>query len=253
MTKDITVAVIGNTFLNADALRRTLKNIDCKEVITFSPEPIDPYALHIPLVSSFSRDDFSLFSLKNLWAHIRTEHVLLVHYDAQAVKKEFWTDDFLNYDYIGAPWPEEYSWIQPHERVGNGGFSLRSRKLLEALKDPEIKIVPGNDRTENEDAVICQSARQLLIDKYQINFAPVDVAHQFSQELCLDRQGQTFGFHGLWNLPFYLSEDEIIYYLENTKQEYWSLDRAQMFWNNCLTNNCQNVLQYIKDNFISKQ
>lgn len=247
--KDITVAVIGNSKFNDRALERTLSVIDCKKVLTFTTEVIHPTATHIPVKDNFSRSDFNLFCLKNLWPFIDTEHVLLVHYDAIAVNKDFWTDDFLKYDYIGAPWPGDYSWIKPEERVGNGGFSLRSKKLLEALKDFEIKSSEGNDRTENEDAVICQTYRQFLKENYKINFAPIDVAHKFSQELC-NMQGKTFGFHGLWNMPYYFNEDEIILYLNEIKKDYWSQDRIDIFLNYCAMTGCHKVLKFINENFV---
>lgn len=247
--KDITVVVIGDSKFNDRALERTLSVINCKKVLTFTSIPLITNAVHIPIVRNFTRDDFSLFCLKNLWPFIDTEHVLLVHYDAIAINRHFWTDDFLKFDYIGAPWPSEYSWIEPHERVGNGGFSLRSKKLLEALKDSEIKIVRGNDRTENEDAVICQSYRQLLEEKYKINFAPIEIAHKFSQELC-NQNGNTFGFHGLWNMPFYFEEDEIILYLQEIKKEYWSQDRINMFLKYCHLKNCNKVFDFINKNLV---
>src|ERR1700687_3454326 len=42
-----------------------------------------------------------------------------------------WREEFLGCDYIGAQW----FWHDDAMRVGNGGFSLRSRKLLLALQD----------------------------------------------------------------------------------------------------------------------
>jgi hypothetical protein len=64
----------------------------------------------------------------------------VVQYDGMAANKMHWSDDYYNYDYIGAPWPDRFTWIRPEEKVGNGGFSLRSMKLIEALRDPFIKF-----------------------------------------------------------------------------------------------------------------
>jgi hypothetical protein len=34
-----------------------------------------------------------------------TEFAILVHEDGFIVNPECWSDEFLKYDYIGAPWP----------------------------------------------------------------------------------------------------------------------------------------------------
>ena len=52
---------------------------------------------------------------------------------------------FFDYDYIGAPWPNNFV-----NRVGNGGFSLRSKKFLElTAKIPYNKI--GHKEFDAED------------------------------------------------------------------------------------------------------
>lgn len=230
----ITAVIIGNNNheFSRFAIEKTLKAVECQEVITFSDRIINDDYTFIPLCNGFNRDDFSYFCLKNLWAHVRTDFVLILHYDGMAVNKEYWSDEYFDYDYIGAPWPESYTWVRPEERVGNGGFTLRSMKLLNALRDPGIFSIMGNDRTENEDAVICQSGRQLLVEKYGIKFAPIELADQFSHE-CNNFTGKTLGFHGLWNMPLYCSEEETLFYVNGIPGRYWSPDRRQMFFDNC--------------------
>jgi hypothetical protein len=48
-----------------------------------------------------------------------------------------WRDAFLEYDYIGA------SWLQFDD--GNGGFSLRTRRLMELCRDPAFVPVHPED------------------------------------------------------------------------------------------------------------
>jgi hypothetical protein len=234
MSKSITLAIISsihNDFAKI-SLDKTLAAVDCQEVITFTDKPVSQNYKHVAIRQDFSHSDYSYFCLKNLWAFIETDFVLIVQYDGMAVKREFWTDEFLNYDYIGAPWPQSFDWISPHELVGNGGFSLRSRKLLDALRDPDVIIARGNMRTENEDAVICQSSHQLLTGKYGITYAPLSVAEQFSQE-CIGGPGNTLGFHGLWNMPYYFSEEEVCYMLRELPIQYWDNYRLKVFLDNC--------------------
>ena len=39
-----------------------------------------------------------------LHKHIKTSHCLFVHDDSWVLNPESWDDDWLEYDYIGAPW-----------------------------------------------------------------------------------------------------------------------------------------------------
>ena len=55
--------------------------------------------------------------------------MLLIQWDGYVVNPEAWDPAFLGCDYLGAKW----YWHDDGMRVGNGGFSLRSRRLLDAL------------------------------------------------------------------------------------------------------------------------
>jgi hypothetical protein len=96
----------------------------------------------------------------------------------------------LKYDYIGAPWPEAIE--QTEGRVGNGGFCIRSKKLIDFCKT--IKAEPGHD-----DWTIGVVQNQYLKEQ-GFTFAPVQVAMKFSLESVISEcefdLTQTFGFHG---------------------------------------------------------
>ena len=144
-----------------------------------------------------SRADYSRFVVRDLLRYIDTSHVLLVQWDGYVLNADQWQDAFLDYDYIGAPW----GW-EPEFRVGNGGFSLRSRRLLQALQDPRI------DTFDPEDVVICRTHRPMLERDYGIEFAPEALAAAFSFEATYP-QGKTFGFHGLFNMWGMLHPQEL--------------------------------------------
>jgi len=139
-------------------------------------EPIAPLA---------SRDDYSRFVLKSLGRHVDTAHVLLVQWDGYVVNPAAFDPAFLDCDYIGAKW----YWFDDGMRVGNGGFSLRSRRLLEALQDDRVAA------SHPEDVAICVSHRAFLERQYGIRFAPPEIADRFSFEE-VPAPG-AFGFHGL--------------------------------------------------------
>lgn len=131
---------------------------------------------------------------------IKTDHVLFVQYDGYILDGNYWSRDFLKYDYIGAKWP----W-HPDRRVGNGGFCLRSKKLLTLLSScPAPKDHPEDDH-------ICRILHDDLKRK-GIVFAPEEIADLFSYERGLPDQ-PTFGFHGLFNMWRHLEEDEMAKFL----------------------------------------
>jgi len=136
-----------------------------------------------------SKEKYSNFMIKEAYKHIKTDYVLIFQYDGFVHNWESWNNQWLEYDYIGAPW--HYT---DGMAVGNGGFSLRTKRLMEILgTDQNIKIL------HPEDHHICRTYRKYLEDKYQIKFAPVYHAENFSFEgymqpkKFLDKQ---FGRHG---------------------------------------------------------
>ena len=145
-----------------------------------------------------SRDAYSQFVLKELQPHIDTEYVLLIQWDGYVAHPDAWREEFLRCDYLGAKW----SWHDGKESVGNGGFSLRSRKLLAALEDPRIRL------SGPEDETICRTFRPLLEAEHGIVFGSEALADAFAFEASLPL-GRPFGFHGLFNFCRFMSASEI--------------------------------------------
>lgn len=112
----------------------------------------------------------------------KASHVLVVQWDGFVVNADAWTDEFLEYDYIGAPWPDGV--------VGNCGFCLMSVKLLMCLSELGLKA----EDCYPADVVLCRKLRPML-EAMGCRWAPRDLALRFSQE-----GGQyqgSFGFHGI--------------------------------------------------------
>lgn len=145
-----------------------------------------------------SHNEYSQFLVKRLADYISTSHVLIVQWDGYIIKPSAWTDEFLEYDYIGATW----EFHNDDFRVGNGGFSLRSKRLLEALQDPEIS------EYHPEDEIICRRYRPFLEQRYGIRFAPESLARRFSFETSIPKE-LPFGFHALHNMGVTIPIDEL--------------------------------------------
>ena len=151
-----------------------------------------------PIMRLASRDDYSRFVLKSLHEYITTAHVLLIQWDGYVVNPAAFDAAFLDCDYIGAKW----FWFDDGMRVGNGGFSLRSRKLLEALQDPRVEL------KEAEDITIGRTCRPLLERDYGIRYADEALADRFAFEAAYPT-GMPFGFHGLYNFCRVVPQDEL--------------------------------------------
>jgi hypothetical protein len=160
-------------------------------------------------INRFKRytDEYNHITLK-LLPHIATEdYNIIIHADGFAVNREAWTDEFLNYDYIGARWQDG--------NVGNGGFCMRSRKLYDAMLkldinyhtsqfSSEVQNDPANyvfdaygDKVIPEDNIICKIYRNAL-EQSSIRFAHGEIADRFSIEHLMWSPwlGKSLGFHG---------------------------------------------------------
>lgn len=170
-----------------------------RDFFTHEDIPSDIRAVHIPRLQS--RDEYSAFIFKDLVHHISTPWVLIAQWDGFVVDEAAWSQSFLDYDYIGAKWPFHSDGLT----VGNGGFSLRSTRLLRACVEERFPFIPG----VNEDELICRVYRSALETECGIRFAPEHIAEQFSHERgALDNP--TFGFHGAFNMWRHVDDTEMI-------------------------------------------
>ena len=161
-------------------------------------------------ISSLTWNSYNDFVLK-LIDYSDNDYVMLIQDDGHIVNPDLWDDSYLDYDYIGAPWPIEESWISlqfpdqqnimrdifPKNRVGNGGFCLRSKKFLQFSS--QFNMCEGI----GEDSYLCTSKYLDAID-YGIKFAPLELSMKFSYENPLGNWDQKinfdeakhFGWHG---------------------------------------------------------
>ena len=165
------------------AVEHTLRVIEPEQVLILTDDP-----QKIAISDDVNYRQFAGKSViayqRALWYEVpqwlRTDHFLLIQWDGHVANADAWTDEFLAYDYIGSPWPQH-----PEEcRVGNGGFSLRSKRLaryLAANPDRYPLWCP-------EDDAICRRYRMALMDE-GFRWAPEDLAYRFSVEN--SRQGSS--------------------------------------------------------------
>lgn len=155
---------------------------------------------HIDKIDNIDKFNYSM--VYDLYKYIDTDYALIVHYDGFVVNPEMWKDEFLQYDYIGSPWPlpPENDKIQFRDingnicRVGNS-VSIRSKRLMELPSKINMKWEPFHG-WYNEDGFICCNNKHIF-EKYGMRYAPLEVAIQFGQEAMLpEGEGiRPFAFH----------------------------------------------------------
>lgn len=200
-----------NVPLALQAMRRSMAACRFARALLFTSEAIEaPTGIEvIPVAPIRSKREYSKTLVKILPAHVRTSHVLVMQWDGFVVRPEAWRPEFLDWDYIGAPWPADLS---PYP-VGNGGFSLRSKKLLDALLDPSFP----EDQIIHEDQAICVHFRPRLEAEFGIRIAPADLAARFSHETT-HGGAPTFGFHGPQNLWAYWNEADLDFFVRHVSR-----------------------------------
>ncbi len=170
----------------------------CWEALQKSSEGIEWGAVSLITPELGSIDAWNEFIIYELHHYVHTDFAMLIHADGYVVRPDLWRDDFLDYDYIGAPWPlpaDDFSYRDSTGsivRVGNS-VSLRSRTLMKLAAARPMEYHYGNN---NEDGQICCWERNWL-EIQGCTFAPLEVAKYFSKEHTIpENEGiDTFAFH----------------------------------------------------------
>lgn len=191
-------------------LRHCTNLCDFAKVKLFSPKE-DKEFEHVK-TNFLDLSLYNKFCIEELNNYIDTEYCLLVQPDGFIIDINYWTDKFLEYDYVGAPWPGH------DHAIGNGGFCLRSKKFLRASAKLEyvsdahlqaglsINQFLSRHIAPEDWFIILHNSEH--INKEKIKFPNVDLAFQFSVEHPSEIKNFTrddlstyksFGFHGPFN------------------------------------------------------
>jgi len=137
---------------------------------------------------------YSLFMMHGLYAYIETDYCLVVQDDGWVLNGKNFKPEYYDYDYIGAPSHcafgdghlyLKFAWTQAEEPVKvvqNGGFSLRSKRFLEACNKHGIMHLNSNEiHGWNEDAQLSSILKPVL-QSYGYKYCPEEIAKYFSME-----------------------------------------------------------------------
>lgn len=216
-------AVVGHVSSLAttiQAMEYSIRNIPFKKIQILSCQKFTHDRIEYIPIPQMTYPEYNNFIIKSYSNYIKADFMINIQDDGFIINPHAWTDDFLQYDYIGALWPVgigdgnpnkklktpdgdtiDIPKVTSRDRCGNGGFTLRSKKFLEISK----QYCPTLDY--NEDALVCRIYRHIFLD-HGIKYASDDIAAQFAIEFNVPEtliNGQntynkntltTFGFHG---------------------------------------------------------
>lgn len=174
-----------------------------KLVSDVCPEGLPEYIQHEYIDNIPSIYEWNHSIIYKLGNYVDTEFAILVHDDGFIVNPECWRDEFLKYDYIGAPFPlpsDDFSYRDVNGeifRVGNS-VSLRSKRLIDLPVKLNLEWKPFHG-FYNEDGFICAQYRHIYKEN-GMKFADIDVAKYFSHETMIPEVLgiKPFAFHK-WN------------------------------------------------------
>lgn len=177
------------------SLMKSMAQVEFEKVLFLTDIDIPnlPDGIEIKKIPSIrSKDEYSIFCIKELYKFIETDYFLLVQWDSEILDGSQWKDEYYQYDYIAPLWPFETDGLS----IGCGGFSWRSKRLHEILgTDDMILPVPP------EDVTICRIYRRYLEEKYGMKWPSDEIADSFAYEL-KEPGGPVFGKHGFFHKPY---------------------------------------------------
>jgi Protein of unknown function (DUF5672) len=137
-------------------------------------------------IGSYSK----LMTAASFWDTVHADRVLVFQTDSVLCSlSQYTVDDFLQYDYIGAPFAIRWANLPDWMESGNGGLSLRNVTLMRHI----IRLYPY--KGEAEDGYFATAIHDMQEKGEPVTPAPLDAARAFSYESGPAPGNMTFGVH----------------------------------------------------------
>ena len=211
---DLVTVNTVNPLVALKAMDYTCKKLEFNNSYIFTNQNIKTNDHQTISINKFRTiDEYNNFVLDFNNFKFKSEYILIIQADGFVINPSKWTDNFYNYDYVGAPWPKndkisnvkfgkEELLAKKKNRVGNGGFSLRSKKFL------KYSSQFNNCKGYPEDLFLTAIQYEEAC-RNKIYFPPPEEAYKFSietplfgktKDIVLDSRYSlgisSFGFHG---------------------------------------------------------
>lgn len=187
----------------------------------------------------------NLLITESFWNQFTYDHILLYQEDSFLLHNNI--NKFLDYDYVGAPWPHEQN--VNNMGVGNGGFSLRKVSTLikcfhkitpEQYKNninENVKKYMSDFYLENVPEDVYFSS--IIHDEKMGIVAPYNIAQEFALESSEWPLKKPMGIHQYWNFhnKYYPMLKQIFLY-----SDYFKEATHRGGWNKIVNYGLQNSL-----------
>jgi hypothetical protein len=214
---NVTIAAVAGAkaIETLKAIKYSMRELEFDRAILITPEDIQDDQVEIIKCEQLNYEQYNHFIVYRLHEYINTTHCLLVQNDGYVVNPDMWQDQWMQYDYIGALWPmpqDDFSFRDQDgniQRMGNGGFTLRSKKLLCVAKELDLEWTQYYG-FYHEDGFFCCHHRKTY-ESAGCKFAPIEVAAEFSHETVVEENyGKIpFGFHGRNNYYYHVTQKSL--------------------------------------------
>ena len=137
---------------------------------------------------------------RDFWESVAAEHVLWLEPDCVLCRKGI--EDYLEFDYIGAPWPKNLA-LSPNCRVGNGGLSLRRKSAMLEIAgaaNPDAGLFLAEDMFFCVNMTLCN-----LQQPNTFRLPTLEQASEFAVEGVFNPR--PLGLHKVWK---YLRPDQVV-------------------------------------------
>lgn len=142
---------------------------------------------------------YSIFMLKEVYKYIETSHLLVIQRDGWILNPQSWDESWLDLDYIGGLFMQM-------DRCGSGGFSLRSKKIMQDIS----ATMPQWDGTQKgaeriQSGLNFYEDGELSLSQFGKGYkiGTMEQAANFSQagnRNPLYFRGKPFGWHRTWQV-----------------------------------------------------
>lgn len=193
MSLQILCTNYGNIYDAEKVVRHCMKLMNFDRATILHPSPVELPGIEVVQANMKNQNECLVREVPDC---VVCDHILSVHWDGYIINPQLWSEDFLKYDWIGAPWPLK-NLPNPNWRVGSGGFFLCSKEIAAWWQS-----------ICNQEEPFDWQIGALYRDKFEnlgMKFASLDVASKFAKECDLEDinipEGSTFGFHGFQYNP----------------------------------------------------
>jgi hypothetical protein len=197
--EEVTVVAVygdGRGATAVPSIKRTVEALPGSRGLLITNEKLGVDVEQRLLAGGMDYNGYTEFVMYGLHNFIETEFCLIVQHDGWALDGKNWRDEWFEFDYVGGythaalmpngQFYKNYQWtnlpnVSEALVVQNGGFSLRSKRFLEAPSKYGLMRRQAPEGLMYEDIQLCCLLRRDL-EKVGVKFATDEEARLFSFE-----------------------------------------------------------------------